>query len=196
MTMQRLKRGDLSRINPRRAPHTDVYQPAPVAAKVQPVKSGGGAAEVANLQNQLNRVLADNKQLAQKLAATETALSLRAEENDESKMLAKREEELRMAVTRFKEAEAKVAELEAQEHPKAQVVDSVRIHNVQQVRSKDTTMRIDCTVEPTEGPLAAEVALYLTVEEGAKLRLEEEPAPEEVEEPEEEGKDDNSDEDQ
>lgn len=188
MTMQRMKRGDLTRLHPRKAAHTDVYQPAPVAANVQPAKSGGGSEEVAKLHTQLAQLRTENKELRLLANTTEGTSALEAE-------LGKAKEETAAAVTRFTKAEAKVVELEAREMPEAPEpaapVDSVNLSTVQQVRSKGNTMRIDCTVEPTDGPLAETVAIYLTLEEGAKLRLEEPEA--EPEEPEEEVKDDDDD---
>ncbi len=190
-TMQRLKRGDLSRIRPRTAMHTDVFQGTPVAANVQPVAKGKDVEAVAKLQAQVAALTTENKELSLLTHTTEAVDAANAE-------LTKVKEQLGAADARATAAEERVGELEARdpaEAPVVEPVDSVRITNVQQVRVKGNTMRVDFEVEPTEGPLKQTIALYLTVEEGAKLKLDEPEAP--AEEPaEEEVKDDDGDEDQ
>ncbi len=197
MTMQRMKRGELSRVAPSKAPHTDVYQPAPRAA-AQVAPKGNGSNEVEALQGQLTALRAENKELklladapapevdvaqieelkqtatdamARAEAAEAKVAALEAREAPGSEELDKAKEDTAAALAMAEAAEAKVAALEAREPP-AQV-GTVKVTTVDQVRSKGNTMRVDCVVEPTEGPLAPNVALYLTLEEGAKLQLEE-----------------------
>jgi hypothetical protein len=165
--MKRMKRGDMSRVNMRRATHTDVYHPPPVAATRAQAPAGSGDGKVQELQTELAKVKADNKKLSNLTADSSARLDKAAEETQAAVKRAEAAEQ------RAEDAEAALKEVPTPAEPPAPV-DSVKVQAVKQVRSKGSTMRIDCAVEPTDGPLQAEVAIYLTVEEGAKLRLEEE----------------------
>ena len=158
MTMQRLKRGDLTRINPRKAMHTDVYQPSPKVAA--PVAAPSDDSAVKELQAQLASLKQEKRGLEEQLKIAEGSKRDAVAQAETEKQRAKVAEE------KLKEAQ--------EETPEQEPVNSVKVKEVARVRRRENTMRIDCTVDPTDGPLAEKVAIYLTVEEGEKIRLEEE----------------------
>jgi len=152
MTMQRLKRGDMSRLHPSKAAHTDVYQPAPITP-VQSAKVNDN--EVVELRSQVAALTNEKRVLTENLQ----------KETEACKVAEAKEAQ---ALQRAEAAEA--AAKEVADVPPVVAVNSLKVTSVTQVRSKENTMRIDCIVEPTTGPLTETVAIYLTVEEGAKLQ--------------------------
>lgn len=158
--MQRLKRGDINRISPRHGRPTETFHPAPIAA-------ARTTASPPAAQPQTDpRVARELEEVKKQLAAAQekcteinrTCDGLRAELAEGKSKEAALEKQLEGALEDLNSATAPAA-----------AVNSVRVQEIQQVRSKGNTMRIDCTVEPTEGPLESTIAIYLTVEEGAKL---------------------------
>jgi len=139
--MQRLKRGDMSRLHPDRAKHTDVYQPAPVQQAPQTTEQ---SPEVAALQQEVQK----QRDRINELQTGQSDLSA------DNEALKAQLTDARKEAQELKQALKEVPEPAAP----AQGIEVIRVANA---RKKDKLIRLDCQTKPTKGPVGTELALYL-----------------------------------
>lgn len=167
--MQRLRRGELSRISTRVGAHTDVHMGAP---KEKTAAATGENPAVVKLQQQLQDLQTRNGELEKNLQEAQEALDSQAQDDQLDKV----QQELEAVKAEAAKLAADREELEKQlaEQPEVETATGLRVVKIMEVSETDDLMRIDCEFKPTSGPLGDSGAIILPVSEVDKLITEEE----------------------
>lgn len=169
--MQRLRRGELTRMNSRAAVHNDVFMgPAPEQ------KSASSNEELGSLQSKLATLKQENADLGNALKKAEATL---AKANEDAYIELK--ENLEEAQAKAAEAVADREKLKQELKKQAQPAKGLRVLKITSVSTSDEgLMRIDCEVKPTDGPMGSTVAVIIPTDEVNKLLDDEEADEEDV----------------
>ena len=178
--MQRLQRGELTRMSPRAGKHTDVHMGAPTVVPAVTADVNTTGAEVAKLSAQVQQLQKENANLTDQLedaqrntdsSKLEEALKDALEKVDtleavqaELKSTREKMDALEMAKM---ELEEEIETAQAKETPDP--VNGLRVVKINEVTETDDLVRLDCELRPTTGPLASEGALIIPVSEIDKL---------------------------
>ncbi len=139
--IQRLKRGEMSRIDPSKAQHTDVFQPAPAP----PYTSESVEQDVGPLLAEIAQQKRQNEDLRTALTDSQGELDAVKRQLTDA-----RSDELKLK-----------EELEAVKTEELKPTQGVEILSVEEVRKKDGLARLDCVTKPTKGPVGDQVSLYI-----------------------------------
>lgn len=160
--MKRFRRGEISRVNPKKGVHTDVHFGATAQAGSTPATGENQDARVKKLTDRVAALEAENAELKKAKgtlddqhedAYVELKAKLDTVTTENAKLVTDREELER--------------QLSEQEAPKS--VSGLRVLKVLEVSETDDLMRVDCELKPTDGPLASTGAIILPISEVWKL---------------------------
>jgi len=167
--IQRLQRGELSRINARKGRSTDVYI-GPPGGTPQPQATDSNEAmqklqtENARLQNEAKKAMTEAQVAVEQLKSAQTQV-----DNTQKKL-----QEQKQRIDELEKAAA-----EKPEAAPAEPVKGVRILSVEESNEADGLVRLDCKLKPTTGPLGETAAIIIPYDELDKVFDDGEDTPEE-----------------